>query len=88
MPQIGNGLLTSEGEYWLKQRRAIQPAFHRGKLEYISQVMSDEIKVFMDETLERYSNSGESFQIDTEIMHLAFKLVSSLFLEKTQKTIN
>ena len=80
VPQIGNGLLTSEGEYWLKQRRAIQPAFHRGKLEYISQVMSDEIKVFMDETLERYANSGESFQIDTEMMHLAFKLVSkSLF---------
>ena len=80
VPQIGNGLLTSEGEYWLKQRRAIQPAFHRGKLEYISQVMSDEIKIFMDETLERYANSGESFQIDTEMMHLAFKLVSkSLF---------
>ena len=80
VPQIGNGLLTSEGEYWLKQRRAIQPAFHRGKLEYISQVMSDEIKVFMNETLERYANSGESFQIDTEMMHLAFKLVSkSLF---------
>ena len=80
VPQIGNGLLTSEGEYWLKQRRAIQPAFHRGKLEYISQIMSDEIKVFMNETLERYANSGESFQIDTEMMHLAFKLVSkSLF---------
>ncbi|MDG1841404.1 MAG: cytochrome P450 [Crocinitomicaceae bacterium] len=79
-PQIGNGLLTSEGEYWLKQRRAIQPAFHRGKLEYISQVMSDEIKVFMDEVLEKHVHSGESFQIDTEMMHLAFKLVSkSLF---------
>ena len=80
VPQIGNGLLTSEGDYWLKQRRAIQPAFHRGKLEYISQVMSDEIKVFMDDVLEKHAISEKSFCIDTEMMHLAFKLVSkSLF---------
>ena len=42
--------------------------------------MSDEIKVFMDEVLGKHASSGESFQIDTEMMHLAFKLVSkSLF---------
>src|SRR5690349_13352955 len=26
---LGNGLLTSEGDFWLRQRRFIQPAFHR-----------------------------------------------------------
>jgi cytochrome P450 len=25
----GNGLFTSEGEFWLQQRRLAQPAFHR-----------------------------------------------------------
>ncbi|NER12676.1 cytochrome P450 [Leptobacterium flavescens] len=29
---IGYGLLTSNGDYWLQQRRLIQPAFHRNKL--------------------------------------------------------
>ncbi|MFP4090053.1 MAG: cytochrome P450 [Cyclobacteriaceae bacterium] len=29
---IGNGLLTNEGESWLKQRRTAQPAFHRQRL--------------------------------------------------------
>jgi cytochrome P450 len=26
---LGSGLLVSEGEYWLQQRRLMQPAFHR-----------------------------------------------------------
>ena len=29
---LGHGLLTSNGEYWLKQRRLIQPGFHIDKL--------------------------------------------------------
>ena len=29
---LGNGLLTSEGEFWLRQRRLIQPAFVRSRL--------------------------------------------------------
>ncbi len=30
---FGNGLLFSNGDYWLKQRRLIQPAFHKEKLQ-------------------------------------------------------
>src|SRR5262249_2300257 len=29
---LGNGLLTSEGDFWLRQRKLIQPAFHRSRL--------------------------------------------------------
>lgn len=29
---VGNGLLTSEGEHWRKQRKLIQPAFHKKQL--------------------------------------------------------
>src|SRR5437764_1355729 len=29
---LGNGLLTSEGDFWLRQRRLIQPAFQRARL--------------------------------------------------------
>jgi cytochrome P450 len=29
---LGNGLLTSNGDYWLKQRRLIQPGFHSERI--------------------------------------------------------
>lgn len=36
---VGEGLLTSEGEIWLRQRRLAQPAFHRKRIESYAAVM-------------------------------------------------
>lgn len=32
---LGHGLLTSDGDFWLKQRRLIQPAFHKQKMNQL-----------------------------------------------------
>ena len=78
--QIGNGLLTSEGRYWLKQRRSIQPGFHRKRLEDISVIMVNEINQYMDDVLDVCAEKNEVFVLDKEMMHLAYRLVSkSLF---------
>src|SRR5689334_504191 len=37
---VGNGLLTSEGELWLRQRRIAQPAFHRQRIAELAHVMA------------------------------------------------
>lgn len=38
---IGNGLLTSEDDFWLRQRRIAQPAFHRQRIDALAGVMAE-----------------------------------------------
>ena len=38
---VGNGLVTSEGEFWRRQRRLAQPAFHRQRISSYGNVMVD-----------------------------------------------
>jgi cytochrome P450 len=39
-PVLGNGLFLSEGEFWLRQRRLMQPAFHRQKISAFAGTMT------------------------------------------------
>src|SRR5262245_49481272 len=36
---LGNGLVVSEGDFWLRQRRMIQPHFHRKQLAGLTEAM-------------------------------------------------
>jgi cytochrome P450 len=37
---LGNGLVVSEGDFWLRQRRMIQPHFHRQRLAGMTEAIS------------------------------------------------
>ncbi|MEM6685747.1 MAG: cytochrome P450 [Bacteroidota bacterium] len=72
---VGKGLLTSSGEYWLKQRRLIQPAFHREKLQKLVAIMENTIANQLATLPE--NTSIDSYPIMNE---LAFHVVAkSLF---------
>ncbi len=45
---LGRGLLTSEGQYWLQQRRLIQPGFHKKRLEDILRLMDKVAGQYLD----------------------------------------
>ncbi len=46
---IGNGLLTSEDGFWLRQRRIAQPAFHRQRVAELAGVMAKAARETADE---------------------------------------
>jgi len=72
---IGNGLLTSEGAYWLKQRRLIQPSFHKKRLQELSDTMIEQTNIYL-EKLEQFTETGETINIASEMMNLTLKVVA------------
>jgi cytochrome P450 len=40
---LGKGLLTSNGEYWLRQRRLIQPGFHADRIHALFTIMKQTV---------------------------------------------
>ena len=74
-PLLGEGLLTSEGDFWLRQRRLAQPAFHREHIASLAGVMTKAT----EEVLERwdaYATSGDSFDVADEMMKLTLTIVT------------
>ena len=67
---LGEGLLTSEGEFHLRQRRMIQPAFHRNRIADYAKSM-----VEFAERMSSDWNDGDVRDIDKEMMHLTLQIV-------------
>src|SRR5712664_2190167 len=44
----GNGLVASEGDLWLRQRRLVQPAFHACRMSRYAQVVVDHTRRMLD----------------------------------------
>jgi len=72
---VGKGLLTAEGEHWKKQRRLIQPAFHKKQLLLIL----DAIQSAIDHELRRIK-VDQPFDVFPVFNDLAFQtVVKALF---------
>jgi cytochrome P450 len=74
-PVLGNGLVSSEGEFWRRQRRLIQPTFHRRKIEGFARVMVDSTEEMLGEW-DRYARSGAPLDIAAEILRLTQQIIA------------
>jgi len=82
---LGKGLLTVDGDFWLKQRRLIQPAFHKQKMNQLVDNMNETIVSELRELVEE--KYIDLFPVMSE---LAFNVVAkSLFqLSISQEKLN
>ncbi len=73
---IGKGLLTNTGASWLRQRRLIQPGFHRQRLEALTQIMQSVIDQEGDLLANRLQQNGAQVNIYDEMLNIAFRVVA------------
>lgn len=73
---LGEGLLTSEGDFWRSQRRLAQPAFHRKKLELLAQDMSEEAGKMADEWAELSKTGAFTVNISEEMSRVTMRIVA------------
>jgi cytochrome P450 len=75
---LGDGLLTSEGAFWLRQRRIAQPAFHRQRIASLAGVMADsaaETAAHWETLAAQRSPQRQPVEIGNEMMRLTRTVV-------------
>ncbi|TQF14159.1 cytochrome P450 [Myxococcus llanfairpwllgwyngyllgogerychwyrndrobwllllantysiliogogogochensis] len=74
-PFLGNGLFVSEGNYWRRQRRLVQPAFHRERLAGLLTGMVDLIQRKLAQW-EAVREPGRRFDIAEEMGVLSLRMTT------------
>jgi cytochrome P450 len=75
---LGNGLLTSEGDFWRRQRRLAQPAFHRQRIAaYADTMVESTQRILADwDRLTQAAGGPAPVDVHTEMMRLTLDIVS------------
>jgi len=68
---FGTGLLTSNGEFWLRQRRLAQPAFHRQRIAGYGDVTVQQTEHMLLDWRDR-----QTFDVHEAMMALTLKIVA------------
>jgi cytochrome P450 len=73
---FGRGLLTNEGDAWLRQRRLAQPAFHHARIAEYARIM-------VDYTLDRIAGWSDGGEIDvrSEMTSITFRVVAKTLFD-------
>ncbi|KAM3098583.1 cytochrome P450 [Phormidesmis sp. 146-35] len=74
---IGNGLLTSEGDFWQRQRRLIQPVFHQQRIENYGSVMVN----YTQQMLQIW-HKDKILDVHDEMMRLTLNIVMKTIFDQ------
>ena len=70
-PVLGEGLLSSEGDFWRRQRRLAQPAFHRDRIASYGEIMVEHAA-----RLAATWRDGDVRDVHKDMMHLTLEIVA------------
>jgi cytochrome P450 len=76
---LGDGLPLIDGDFWLRERRMLQPAFHRERLGRLTDTITMVIEGFMGDWAEK-AEQGQNLDMDDEMMRLTLTvIIKSMF---------
>jgi cytochrome P450 len=71
---VGNGLIANEGDFWLRQRRLMQPAFHRRQIAALAATMVD-VTTKLLARWQTFAQSGQPLDMVAEMMKLTTHII-------------
>jgi len=75
-PTFRNGLVTSQGEFWARQRKMMQPTFHRERVDSFASMMADTTAA----TLERwrgFQDGNRPVDMRVEMQRLTLQILTN-----------
>lgn len=76
-PVIGEGLVTSDGDHWLRQRRLIQPAFHRKHIAIFGSLITEATLDLLDHWRSDVED-GQPVDVFQEMARLTLRLIGEI----------
>ncbi len=76
IPILGQGLVTSEGDFWRRQRKLAMPGFQRGAIERYGAVMVEHARALRDSW-----NVGETRDVHEDMMALTLGIVAKTLFD-------
>ncbi|MEA3105427.1 MAG: hypothetical protein QOI88_32 [Gammaproteobacteria bacterium] len=71
---LGNGIMTSEGDFWRRQRRMMQPSFHRRVLDRFGGLIHDVNEKYATRWAARAA-AGEPINLTEDLSELTLEIV-------------
>lgn len=78
---LGDGLLTSEGEVWKRERRIIQPAFQQARYAGFARTMAV-ATLSMAERWDQLAETGETFDAAAAMSELTLRIAGETFFSQ------
>src|ERR671919_2038829 len=76
---LGNGLPLIDGDFWLRERRMLQPAFHRERLIKLINTVTKVTDTFMQDWAGK-AKQDQTLDLDDEMMRLTLTvIIKSMF---------
>jgi cytochrome P450 len=72
---VGNGLVTSKGDFWARQRRLADPAFHQDRIAGFGRIMTETTEEML-EGWKPAAERGEPIDVREQMMRLTITILS------------